>query len=166
MSRKVLLPKIIKKELGVLAGLVEEVNGAILYRRYEDFCPLEALFITGVGDIGNVNSEQERLNIVNEFFRRNPDYNFTKFHVHTPATIKKYGEHYAKNFSKGDIDSLNGYIKQNRDYTLLLATPEKILLAGDDNPELIIIDDSPEILKRRLAVKKSLEYIARNMGYK
>src|SRR3989339_1491985 len=102
MGRKVLLPREIDRRLDNLTELVEEVDGILLYRRQGDYCPIEALFMTGVGSAGHVQAQPDRMEVANDFFRRNPDYQFVKFHTHSKETIDKFGDYYAKHFSQGD----------------------------------------------------------------
>ncbi|MEK6921368.1 MAG: hypothetical protein AABX82_05770 [Nanoarchaeota archaeon] len=91
MTRKVLLPKELETRLNGLTSLVEEVKGVLFYRPQEEYCPLEAIFMTGVGTEGHVQANPGRLEVVNEFFGRNPDYHYVEFHTHCEGTIKKYG---------------------------------------------------------------------------
>ena len=166
MARKVLLPKEIDRKLDRLIELTEdEVNGVLLYRRKNDYCPIEALFMTGVGSEGHVQSQPERMEIVNEFFRRNPDYQYIKFHTHSKGTIARFGDYYARNFSQGDLDGIKEQLKDYKEFMAMLVTPETKLLCGIDNPELLVADDFPGYRNRNQAVIQALNVAAGNLGY-
>jgi hypothetical protein len=136
-----------------------------LYRKQADYCPIEALFMTGVGSAGHVQAQPDRMEVANELFRRNPDYRFVKFHTHSKGTIEKFGDYYAKHFSQGDIDGIKEQLRYDRDFIAMLVTPKIKLLSGIDNPELIVVDDFPEYQNRSQAVSQSLKVIAGNFGY-
>lgn len=165
MTRKVLLPREIEKRLDNLTGLVEEVDGILLYRKQGNYCPLESLFMTGVGSEGHVQAQTDRMEVANEFFRRNPDYQFVKFHTHSKGTIERFGEYYARHFSQGDIDGIKEQIRYDGDFMAMLVTPEIKLLCGIDNPELVIVNDFLGYQNRSQAVSEALKVIARNKGY-
>jgi hypothetical protein len=165
MTRTVLLQKHIDSRLQDLTGIVEEVNGILLYRNRSDYCPIETIFVTGVGDEGNVKSVPERMRIVNEFLRKNLDYNFVKFHTHSIGTIERFGKYYATNFSQLDIECIEDQIKQDRTHMALLITPETKILKGIDNPALEIVDSIPALQKRSDAIIESMKLIAKTLGY-
>lgn len=165
MSRKILLPREIDNRLNDLTRVVEEVNGILLYRRREDICPIESVFMTGVGTEGHVQSQPERIEITNEFFKRNPDYRFIKVHTHSQATIDKFGQYYARNFSSQDHEGIKEQLKHDKDFMAMLITPKTKLLYGTDNPELHIVDDFPGYANRSSGVDDSIKVIAQNLGY-
>jgi hypothetical protein len=165
MARKVLLPREIDERLNNLTGLVEEVDGILLYRRQGDYCPIEALFMTGVGSAGHVQAQPDRMEVANEFFRRNPNYQYVRFHTHSKATIERFGDHYARHFSQGDIDGINEQLRDDRDFMAMLITPETKLLSGIDNPELRVVPDSESYKTRSQAINIQLNQIARHLGY-
>lgn len=172
MTRTIILPSEINTKLDNLANLVEEVNGILLYKPRKETCPLEALFVTGVGNEGHVQSTQQGLDVANTFFREFPDYKFIKFHTHTKGTIKRYGEYYAKHFSSGDIEGIKEQLKEDRNFIALLATPETKLLCGIDNPTLRyttfkgykecnrFVDHTLKTISKRLGYEQR-KYIAR-----
>jgi hypothetical protein len=164
MSRTVIIPNAVDSKLNTLAQLVEEVNGVLLFRRVQDYCPIETLFVTGVGSEGHVESRPDRAKVVNEFFQRNPEYRFVKFHTHSQGTVRKYGSHYAQNFSKEDLAIFAAQLKEDPEYMHLLATPSTKLLYGADNPTLQFVSDFSGRSKRGEAVDKSLEGIAKRLG--
>ena len=49
MSRTVLLPRDLAQRLGSLTVFNQEVEGILLYRRNGNYCPVETIFMTGVG---------------------------------------------------------------------------------------------------------------------
>ena len=165
MTRKVLLPRELDGRLSNLTELTEEVDGILLYRRQDDFCPIEALFMTGVGSAGHVQAQPERMEVANEFFRRNPNYQFVKFHTHSKGTIERFGQYYARHFSQGDIDGIKEQLGYDKNFMVMLVTPETKLLCGIDNPELLIVNDFPGYQNRSQAVSQSLNVIAENLGY-
>lgn len=165
MARKVLLPRELEGRLDNLTALTEEVDGILLYRRQNDYCPIEALFMTGVGSAGHVQAQPERMEVANEFFRRNPDYQFIKFHTHSKGTIDRFGQYYARHFSQGDIDGIKEQLRYDRDFMAMLVTPETKLLNGIANPELLVVNDFPRYQNRSQVVNQSLKVIAGNLGY-
>jgi len=165
MTRKVLLPREIGGRLDNLTGLVEEVDGILLYRTQKDYCPIETLFMTGVGSTGHVQAQPNRIEIVNEFFNRNPDYQLIKFHTHSKETINRFGKYYARHFSQGDIDGIKEQLKHDRDFIAMLVTPEIKLLSGIDNPELLVVNDFPGYQNRSQVVSQYLKVITKNLGY-
>jgi len=163
MTRKVVLARKFDHTLDDLAELTEEVNGILFYRKQEIYCPVEAIFITGKGTAGHVRSEQERINIVNDFFDRTPGYQFVKFHTHSKGTIRKFGDFYATHFSQGDIAGYDEQLKTNPDFIGMVATPTTKLLYAPDNPTLKIVNDFPSEANQRIHIK--LRDIARTRGY-
>ena len=165
MTRKIILPEEVNGKLDNLAGLVEEVNGILLYRRRNDSCPVEGLFMTGVGSAGHVQASPERIEMSNEFFRRNPDYQFVKLHTHSKGTIRKFGDYYARHFSQGDIDGIKEQLRHDEDFIAMLVTPEVKLLSGIDNPTLNVVGDFPGYKSRRDFISQEFRTIAENLGY-
>ncbi|MGV8086247.1 MAG: hypothetical protein ACP5N1_01325 [Candidatus Woesearchaeota archaeon] len=165
MTRNVLLPNELDGRLDTLTNLVEEINGILLYRQNGIYCPIEALFMTGIGSAGHVQSQSDRMEIANEFFKRNPDYKFVKFHTHSRGTIEKFGSHYARHFSQGDIDGMKEQLRYDKNFMAMLVTPETKLLSGIDNPKLLVVDNSLEYINRSQIVSASLKNIAENLGY-
>lgn len=165
MTRIVILPRELEHRLNNLTNLVEEVDGTLLYRRLEDYCLIDSIFMMGVGKEGHVQAQPERIKIANEFFKRNPDYRFVKFHTHSKGTIDKFGQYYATNFSAGDIDTFKDMLEDDKEFMAMLVTPTTKLLWGIDNPELVVVDDSPRYRNRNQAVSEALRVIARNLGY-
>ncbi len=165
MKRTVLLPKELEQRLVSLANLKSEVNGVLLYRPKEEYCPIETIFITGKGTEGHVSSTPERMAIVNEFFEKNPEYNFVKFHTHSKGTIEKFGEYYARNFSEADLEGFKEHFKENKTYIGMLITPETRLLCGLDNPKLEVVKGFPGYASRSKAVDQAVLLIANRLGY-
>ena len=163
MSRQVLLAREFDRTLDDLADLNEEVNGALIYRPQGDYCPIEAIFMTGKGNVGHVRAEQQRMDVVNEFFNRNPAYRFVKFHTHSKGTIRKFGDFYATNFSDGDIGSYEEQLRTNPEFIGMVATPRTKLLYAPDNPTLRVVGGSPSETNQR--IHRELKEIARTMGY-
>ena len=165
MARRIILPRELDVRLNNLAGMVEEVNGILLYRRQEDLCHLEGIFMTGVGEEGHVQAEHDKIVIANEFFRRNPEYKYVKFHTHSIGTITKYGDYYSDHFSEGDIETYKEQLKENKEFIAMLITQKTKLLCGIDNPTLEIVEDYPGFEKRKQAVRDAFYIIKRNLGY-
>ncbi len=165
MPRKVLLPKEIEGRLIALTPLTQEVDGILLYRKRNDYCSVEALFMTGVGSVGHVQAEPERVEVANEFFKRNSEYQFIKFHTHSRGTIERFGQYYARHFSQGDIDGMQEHLRADRDFMAMLVTPETKLLCGIDNPTLLVVNGFRGYQSRSQAVSRSLNSIAKNLGY-
>lgn len=166
MVRKVLLPREIDNRLNDLTHLVEEVDGILLYRRrVDDTSPVEDIFMTGVGTEGHVQSQPERMEVANEFFRQNPDYQFIKFHTHSRGTIARFGRYYAWHFSQEDLEGIQEQLQYDRAYMAMLVTPEAKLLHSIDNAELHIVSDFPGYAQRSRAVDQAVKVIAQNLGY-
>ena len=165
MSRIVVLPRNMERKLDKLTGLEQEVNGVLFYIEQGGYCPLETLFLTGVGTESHVQSQPERMEIVNEFLKGNPTYQFVKFHTHSKGTIEKFGEYYAQNFSQGDIEGMKRQLEHHRDFIAMLVTPETKLLSGIDNPKLEVVDNFSGYQKKNKAVQSALNVIKRNLGY-
>ncbi len=165
MGRKVLLSSGLDAKLGRLTQIVQEVKGVLLYRPHGDYCLLEYMFMTGIGNEGQVQAAQGRLGIVNEFFKRNNQYHGVEFHTHSKGTIHQFGEYYADHFSDGDRISLNDKLRDDERYLHLLVTPKTKLLYGNDNPRLINIEDFPGSHHRTEAISQSIQNIAGNLGH-
>ena len=163
MVRKVLLAREFDRTLDELAELNEEVNGILLYRPQRHYCPVEAIFMTGKGNVGHVRAEQERMDIANEFFSGNPDYLFVKFHTHSKGTIKRFGDFHATHFSEGDIESYDEQLKTNPEFIGMVVTPRTKLLYAPDNPTLRIVNGFPS--EANQSIRKELTDIARARGY-
>lgn len=168
MARTIILPRVLDTKLDRLTELVEEVNGVLLFRSRGETCPLETLFVTGVGSgddsEGHVQSTQQGLDVINTFFREFPDYKFIKFHTHSKGTIERYGDYYARHFSSGDIEVYREQLRENRNFLALLATPETRLLMGIDNPTLSYATFEGQAECNRL-VDEALERISERLGY-
>lgn len=165
MVRVVLLPKDISNRLYNLTQLNEEIDGILFYRQQGDYCPIEASFITGVGTEGNVTQLPGRLEVVNEFLDKNPDYKYVQFHTHSKGTIRKYGQYYARNFSEQDYENIHHNLKDDENYMAMLVTSETKILEGIDNPRLNIVDTFNGYSQRKAAIYKALDTIAQNLGY-
>ena len=163
MPRTIVLARQFDSTLDELATIDKESNGVLLYRRQDDYLPIENIFMTGIGSEGHVQAEQERMNIVNEFFRRHPDYNFVKFHTHTAGTIRKHGDYYATHFSEGDIRSYEAQLRDNPDFIGMVVTPKTKLLYAPDNPNIKIVQNFPSKADSR--INAELKQIAATMGY-
>lgn len=171
MQRKVLLPRELERRLDTLAKVEQEVGGVLLYRQKEIYCPLEKLFITGVGSVGNVQSIPERMEIVNEFFKRNTNYRFVKFHTHSVGTIRECGEYFATHFSQQDIEGVEGdggmkqRLREDSKYIAMLVTPETKLLYGNGCLSLRVVNEFRGYRNRSRGISQSLRTIAKNLGY-
>src|SRR3989344_6003264 len=159
MTRKIILPRELDVRLNNLTRMVEEVNGILLYRRHGELCPLEEIFMTGVGEEGHVQAEHDKILIANEFFRRNPEYKYVKFHTHSIGTITKYGDYYSDHFSEGDIETYKEQLKENKEFIAMLITQKTKLLCGIDNPVLEVVEDYPGYKTRSQAVEEAFEVI-------
>lgn len=164
MSRTIILPREIEKRLGELTKLKEETNGILLYRAAGELCPVEAVYITGVGSEGHVQSDQSKIEVVNKFFELNPDYLFIKFHTHTTGTTEKYGAQYAHKFSAGDIAGIKEQLRQDKRFIAMLITQETTLLSGLDNPQLRVVEQSDvyEINHEKLQI--ALKRVEQSLG--
>ncbi len=166
MTRRVVaLPREIEKRLNNFTALELELNGVIFYQPREELCPLETLFVMGVGTEERVQSSPERLEVANEFLRINPQYHYVEFHTHSEGTIRRYGDYYATHFSPGDFATMRNKLRDDQRYIHLLATPRMKLIFGVDNPELVVLNDFPGYRERSLRVNQAIDEIARRKGY-
>ncbi len=166
MSRKVIISREINEKLDNFSQFEEEVNGVLLYKvRYPEICEVGSLFMTGVGTVGHVTSHPERVDIVNEFFRINPEYGYIKFHTHSIGTIQQFGDYYARHFSQKDIELMQKQIQSDDRFIAMLVTLEKKLLCGIDNPYLIIEDNTPLSIHKERSIDTSIRCIAKQLGY-
>lgn len=165
MVRKVLMSKGMESKLESLAHLDEEISGVLLYRQYGDFCAVEGIFLTGGGDAGSVEPEKERVEVLNEFLRMNPEYRFVEFHTHSKGTLKAYGDQYARSFSFGDIRAIQGQIERDSQYMHLLVTPETQILYGADSPVLASEAPMPNNDRMEQLVSEALTITATRLGY-
>ena len=163
MPRTIVLARQFDSTLDELASLDRESNGILLYRRQEDYCPIESIFMTGIGTTGHVSAEKERMDIANEFFRRHLDYNFVKFHTHSRGTISEHGDYYATHFSEGDNQSYEAQLRDNPDFIGMVVTPSIKLLYAPDNPTIRIVRGFPSEANSR--INAELKQIAATMGY-
>lgn len=165
MARRVLLPHEIGIRLHRATNAIEEINGVLFYRAKGSDCPIESFFLTGVGNPGHVASKPERIEVVNEFLRRNPAYRFVKPHTHSVETIRQFGLYYVDHFFKGDFESYEDQLKHNPEFIGMLVTPRKMLLYGADNPRLEIVRDSQTYRLNNGVIHQELKDIAREMGH-
>ena len=163
MPRTIILPPELEQRLDDLAGLVQEVNGILFYRRQKDLCPIEQILITGSGTEGDVQTTDERIKVANEFFRRNPRYRPVEFHTHTKGTIRRFGDWYASNFSNDDIATVTAKLNEDPHYLALLVTPTKKLVASGDQ-SILRVETFPEYEKKGEVVRNALRKIAANLG--
>ncbi len=160
MPRTIVLPKELEQRLYGLTQTQEESNGVLLYREIQGHCFVEHLFMTGIGTEGNVRAFQERMNVVNEFFRTHPEYKYIKFHVHTKGTIAQHGNYFARNFSAGDRAGTQEQLRHNPEFIALLVTPETILLDAPDTPILHVVNESRNYTRMHEYVAKEIEKAA------
>ncbi len=163
MGRIVLLAREFNNTLERLAEANEEVNGVLLYRQQEEYCPVEAIFMTGVGTSGHVREEQGRIDLLNVFFRNNPDYRIVKFHTHSLGTIRDCGEYWADHFSSGDIALYKRHLVHNPELIGMVITPTTKLLYAPDKPTLRIVNGFPSEANQR--IHRELRDIAGELGY-
>ncbi|HLC78551.1 MAG TPA: hypothetical protein VJH92_05485 [Candidatus Nanoarchaeia archaeon] len=164
MSRRILLPKDLNRRLEGLSLINQESNGVLLYRRNEFECPVDAIFMTGIGNEGHVKAQPQRVRIVNEFFKRQPSYGFVKFHTHTPRTIERYGIYYADHFSEQDITGYDEQISADPAFMGMVITPKTKLLYGLDNPKIEVVQPPLGHNRRARIITSSLNKIASEMG--
>lgn len=142
--------------------------GILLYRPKAELCPVEGIFITGMGTDEHVNHDPQRLRVANEFLRQHPAYRFVEFHTHTIDTIARYGACHAINFSDPDLRAIRERIRDDPHYIGMLVTPETRLLAGNGEPQYAAIEErslNSLYRKRNPAIAAELQTIASNLGY-
>ena len=161
MSRIVLLAREFDRRLNELTSLEQEVNGVLLYRLQGRYCPIETIYMTGLGTAGHVQASQNKLVTANEFFRRNPEYSCVKFHTHSRGTIK-INEYYATHFSQADINSYDNRLKEDADFIGMVVTPTTKLLYAPDNPTLRLVEGFPS--EAEIRINNELSQIALELG--
>ena len=164
MSRRIILAEELRNRLNQLTTVRQEVNGVLLYRQVGERCPIEGMYVTAIGTEGHVKASDEKVKIVNEFFNRNPDHRYVKFHTHTVETVKKYGDYYAKHFSSGDIEGIKEQLKADKEYIAMLVTPEKMLLSAIDNPNLEVVSNLREYTENNRKITEEFRKIIRDLG--
>jgi len=183
MVRTVLLPRTLETKLSNLATLQEEVNGVLLYRPSTgtrtdniaqtpdgDLCPVEEIYMTAVGSAGHVIADPDELRVLNEFFQKNQDYRFIKFHTHSKGTLEQFGEQFATSFSSGDIEAYDEQIERDNRFIGMLVTPSDMLLYGREDsqgrsPILKIVEGFDGYEVRNRAVNEGLTLIKQNLGH-
>lgn len=166
MSRKILLPADLDRRLQDLTALEEEVRGSLLCRYEGEHYLVDSLFVTGVGtSAAFVKPIRKRIEIVNAFLNRNPDYSVVEFHTHSIGTIRGLGQYWATNFSRQDIGTITENLRANKNYIHMLATPVTRILYGNDNPTLQIVNGFPNYATRSQAIGVALRKIATSLGY-
>jgi hypothetical protein len=164
MSRSFQIPGWINGRLRGLTTIKDETNGVLFYTRNNNICKVSGMFITGIGTPGHVIAEPKRVLLVNELFKRKNDLKFVKFHTHTKETIKMFGNRYLRAFSSGDLDSYREQFKHDKEFVAMLITPEVGLMCGLDNPTMITVPTSPELLEQENKIMRLLEYIKTEKG--
>ena len=164
MPRTVVLTRDIASRLDNLALLAEETDGCLFYRQLGDYCPIDYLFMMGIGDEGHVRQQSDRVQVANKFFERNNDYKCVMFHTHSTGTISRHGNYFATHFSRQDIDEFKRQLGFDRDYIGMLVTPKTKLLYGIDSPSLAVVESLPGYVLRSRAVDIAINKIARELG--
>lgn len=169
MTRQILLPTELEKRLSESTYFRDETIGIMPYQRHfegqDEICPLEGMFMTGVGTEDNVKARSERMKVARRFFKENKGHRCVNFHIHTQFGIDKHGPKYAIKFSKGDDRIYQRGIEKDPAFILMIVTPEAILTKGIDDLEVYIVPDNPEFQNRRLQFAEKIRDIARNLGY-
>ncbi len=165
MVRDVLISKGLEAQLDSLTSLGEEVSGVLFYREQNGCCVVENMFLTGGDEAGYVDIRSERADIVNEFLKVNPDYNYVEFHTHSRGTVEKYGQHYARAFSEGDMGAFQEKLNNSIDYMSMLVTPETKILYGINSPNFVSVEDFVGYREREQEISEALNVIAKNLGY-
>lgn len=164
MSRTIILPLKILKGLTKFTEFREESNGVLLYSQQGEECFVEAVYVTGIGSEGKVQSEEMKSKAVFGFLKENPEYNFIKFHTHTVGTVEQFGDKYAREFSQGDISGIKERLKDDPHYMAMLVTPETYLLTGKDSPILRIVKQSELYEQNHEKILSSLKHIEESLG--
>ncbi len=165
MARTVVLPgEIDRKATNLAARLQEEVHGVLLYSPFQSLCPIDYMLVTGIGTQSHVQALPRRLDLLNEFFRRNPSYRYAEFHTHSAGTIRDCGEYFARNFSGGDNQTIEQRFADDSSYIHVLFTPVTKLVASRDGSKVVVIDNLPGYEERSIAVGTVIDIIAHNIG--
>ncbi len=165
MPRTIALPREIDQNITNLAArLQEEVTGVLLYAPVQQICPIDCALVTGIGTESQVNPLPRRRDVLNEFLGLNPSYRHAEYHTHSAGTIRDCGEYFARNFSSGDMATIEGRFADDPNYFHVLFTPIRKLVASRDNSKVVIMDDLPGYEARSRAVTAAIEAIARRMG--
>lgn len=142
MITKVYMPHDIYQGIFDLTQRKNETSGILLYRR-PDSCGeifVAACYLLGEGSSTTVSTDSRRVNAINNFLGRNPDFTYTAFHTHTESTIGKHGEHFRKHFSRQDIEEMQGASETRPNYSHILFTPDYYTGYPRDDYEIEVTD--------------------------
>jgi len=170
VKRIVRIPEVLSNRLdGILknlAELKEETNGVLLYEPVERTdhvdCRVDHLYMTGVGTAGHVKADQTRMDIINEFFQRHPEYRFVKWHTHSRGT----GEHWHKRLSQGDIDSYREQMRQDPEFMGMMVSPSgRILVARKGTADMEIVPTWAGFEEKSKYLHDEILHSANSLGY-
>lgn len=139
-SQRILeLPEELNLKLKSLAELQQETNGVLLYpdEKIRDAsgntrCRIEALYMTGRGDQVHVQSDTQRMAVMNEFFNLHPEYRYVKWHTHCRGT----GQQWFDKISAGDRESYTNQLREDPNFIGMMVSPTHTIVIGMDNPVL------------------------------
>lgn len=153
MTRKIIIPEDILEQLKLLTEMENEINGIMLYRptqiHGETACVVESFFFTGSGTGASVSRDPQRLRVINQFLKENPEYKIIDFHTHP----RRLGDHWHRNFSGQDIETFRDHLQDDPHYIGMLITPTHNLLYAPDSPELRTCSPLPKFMHEKVQRK-------------
>ena len=164
MPRRVLLPAAMRDRLHLLTQIVEETEGILFYRNQDGTCPLEGMYMTGMGSVGHVTTDPARTRVLNTFFEGHPGLRYIHFHTHTLGTVAQCGEYFANHFSGVDEATIAENLRADPAFMALLATPRHLLLAGRDDPALVVVPTPVDYEAQRRVISDDLHRVEARLG--
>ncbi len=150
MLRSVIIPENILEKIRLLTKMENEINGIMLYKPTQiegaTACVVESFFFVGAGTGGSVSRDPQRLRVINQFLKDNPQYRVIDFHTHP----RRLGSHWHQNFSGEDISLFREHLRDDPLYIGLLITPTHTLIWAPDNPEVRTCPALPEFMHERI----------------
>jgi hypothetical protein len=128
----VYIPEKINEYLKFESRQEAESQGVLVYREHSRAGNEGDIFVeykipTGRGTPGQVESQQEKLDVLHQFMEENPEYRGIVYHTHSEGTLDEFGEVYGHNFSPGDMASIEDTKPPKYDDWELLFTPDWII---------------------------------------
>ena len=163
--RRISLPEELDRQLKTLAELQQESNGVLLYTSQGLDFRVDHLYMTNIGTAGHVQADPIRMEIINKFFERHPEYQLIKWHTHSRGT----GEYWFDKLSEGDIRSYNRQLEEDPEFIGMMVSPvKKIIVArgkGEESTLVRVVPTPHDFYDRRRRLETEIELAARELGY-
>lgn len=135
---KVYLPLDLEREITNLTNQENEVEGLLITRMAGEDEYIITFYIIGRGGPGYVSGDEHEIKKVRALLDSDENLGIIPFHTHARGTISRYGEHFERNFSQGDMNALEknaqAYgIPFDKNYFEYLFTPTFVNNTKGDN---------------------------------